>query len=414
MIELSEKKFERVLEVRGHLIDSMILTRIFDKIMDLKGDFNVLEFKIGKRKNELSYARLMVHGKNKKHLDQLLATLYIEGAQPVVIEEVLIKPAPEDMVMPSDFYSTTNNSTQIYYSNEWIDVRNMMMDKCIAIDIKLRTAECKMIREVRKGDMIVVGERGVKVLPEERPRQGIDIFQFMSSSSSSERPTLQIARKIAMDIHLTKKAGGKIIVTAGPVIVHSGAAESLAKMIRLGYVNGLLSGNALAVHDIENALMGTSLGMNVKDGTLAVRGHRNHMLAINEVFKAGSIENMVMKRILKSGIMYECIVNKIPFVLCGSIRDDGPIPDVVADILEAQRQYKEILKGANMVLMLSTMLHSIAVGNMLPAKVKVVALDISQPVVTKLLDRGTTQAIGVVSDVGAFLPMVVQQLEKIN
>lgn len=414
MIELSEKKYERVLEVRGHLIDSMILTRIFDKIMDLKGDFNVLEFKIGKRKNELSYARLMVHGKNKKHLDQLLATLYIEGAQPVVIEEVLIKPAPDDMVMPSDFYSTTNNSTQIYYSNEWIDVRNMMMDKCIAIDIKLRTAECKMIREVRKGDMIVVGERGVKVLPEERPRQGIDIFQFMSSSSSSERPTLQIARKIAMDIHLTKKAGGKIIVTAGPVIVHSGAAESLAKMIRLGYVNGLLSGNALAVHDIENALMGTSLGMNVKDGTLAVRGHRNHMLAINEVFKAGSIENMVRKRILKSGIMYECIVNKIPFVLCGSIRDDGPIPDVVADILEAQRQYKEILKGANMVLMLSTMLHSIAVGNMLPAKVKVVALDISQPVVTKLLDRGTTQAIGVVSDVGAFLPMVVQQLEKIN
>jgi lysine-ketoglutarate reductase/saccharopine dehydrogenase-like protein (TIGR00300 family) len=392
----------------------MILTRIFDKIMDLKGDFNVLEFKIGKRKNELSYARLMVHGKNKKHLDQLLATLYIEGAQPVVIEEVLIKPAPDDMVMPSDFYSTTNNSTQIYYSNEWIDVRNMMMDKCIAIDIKLRTAECKMIREVRKGDMIVVGERGVKVLPEERPRQGIDIFQFMSSSSSSERPTLQIARKIAMDIHLTKKAGGKIIVTAGPVIVHSGAAESLAKMIRLGYVNGLLSGNALAVHDIENALMGTSLGMNVKDGTLAVRGHRNHMLAINEVFKAGSIENMVRKRILKSGIMYECIVNKIPFVLCGSIRDDGPIPDVVADILEAQRQYKEILKGANLVLMLSTMLHSIAVGNMLPAKVKVVALDISQPVVTKLLDRGTTQAIGVVSDVGAFLPMVVQQLEKIN
>jgi lysine-ketoglutarate reductase/saccharopine dehydrogenase-like protein (TIGR00300 family) len=414
VIELSEKKFERVLEVRGHLIDSMILTRIFDKIMDLKGDFNVLEFKIGKRKNELSYARLMVHGKNKKHLDQLLATLYIEGAQPVLIEEVLIKLAPEDMVMPSNFYSTTNNSTQIYYSNEWIDVRNMMMDKCIAIDIKLRTAECKMIREVRKGDMIVVGERGVKVVPEERPRQGIDIFQFMSSSSSSERPTLQIARKIAMDIHLTKKAGGKIIVTAGPVIVHSGAAESLAKMIRLGYVNGLLSGNALAVHDIENALMGTSLGMNVKDGTLAVRGHRNHMLAINEVFKAGSIENMVRKRILKSGIMYECIVNKIPFVLCGSIRDDGPIPDVVADILEAQRQYKEILKGANMVLMLSTMLHSIAVGNMLPAKVKVVALDISQPVVTKLLDRGTTQAIGVVSDVGAFLPMVVQQLEKIN
>lgn len=415
MIQLLEKKLsEQVIEVKGHLIDSMILTRIFDKIMDLGGDFNVLEFTIGKKKNELSYARLRVHGKNRKHLDHILETLYIEGAQPVMIEKALLKQAPRDMVMPPNFYSTTNNSTQIYYSNEWIDVRNMMMDKCIVVDINSRIAECKMIRDVRKGDMIVIGEGGVRVLPEERPRQGVDIFQFMSSSSSSERPTLQIARKIALDIDYTKRKGGRIIVTAGPVVVHSGAADSLARMIKLGYVDGLLSGNALAVHDIENALLGTSLGMNVKDGTLAVRGHRNHMQAINEVFKAGSIQNMVNKKILKSGIMYECTVNNIPFALCGSIRDDGPLPDVVTDVIQAQKHYREILKGADMVLMLSTMLHSIAVGNMLPAKVKVVALDISQPVVTKLLDRGTTQAIGIVTDVGAFLPMVVQQLEKIN
>ncbi len=405
---------EQEIEVKGHLIDSMVLTRIFDKIMDLGGDFNVLEFTIGKKKNELSYARLRVNGKNRKHLDHILETIYIEGAQPVMVERVLLEPAPRDMVMPSNFYSTTNNTTQVFYDNDWMDVRNMMMDKCIVVDIDSKTAECKMIRDVQKGDMIVVGERGVKVIPEERPRQGVDIFQFMSSSSSSERPTLQIARKIAIDIDHTRRNGGKIIVTAGPVIVHSGAAESLARMIRLGYVHGLLSGNALAVHDIENALLGTSLGMNVKDGTLAIRGHRNHMQAINEVFKAGSIYNMVNKKILKSGIMYECTVNKIPFALCGSIRDDGPLPDVVTDVIQAQKLYRHILNDADMVLMLSTMLHSIAVGNMLPARVKVVALDISQPVVTKLLDRGTTQAIGIVTDIGAFLPMVVQQLEKIN
>jgi lysine-ketoglutarate reductase/saccharopine dehydrogenase-like protein (TIGR00300 family) len=251
-------------------------------------------------------------------------------------------------------------------------------------------------------------------LPEERPRGGVDIFQFMSSTSSSERPTQQIARKIAMDIYNTKNSGGKIIVTAGPVVVHSGAADSLAKMIKMGYVNGLLTGNALAVHDIENSLFGTSLGMNVKNGTLAIRGHRNHMQAINEVFRTGSIEEMVKKNILKSGIMYECIKNNVEYALCGSIRDDGPIPGVITDIIQAQNRYRAILRDTKMVLMLSTMLHSIAVGNMIPARVKVVAVDISQAVVTKLLDRGTTQAIGIVSDIGAFLPMVLHQLDQIS
>ncbi|TLX88064.1 MAG: TIGR00300 family protein [Thaumarchaeota archaeon] len=392
----------------------MILTRIFDKIMDLKGNFNVLEFNVGKKKDELSYARLLISGKNKKHLNQLLESVFIEGAQPTKIDGVILKSAPNDMIMPRDFYSTTNNTTQIFLNNEWIDVENMMMDKCIVVDLRNKKAECKKIRDVRTGDMIVTGEQGVRILPEERPREGIDIFQFMSSTSSSERPTQQIARKIAMDIYNTKKNGGKIVVTAGPVIVHSGAAESLAKLIRMKYIDGLLTGNALAVHDIENSLFGTSLGMNVKNGTLAIRGHRNHMQAINEIFRAGSIEQMVKKNILKSGIMYECIKNNVQFVLCGSIRDDGPIPGVVTDIIEAQDRYRDILRDTNMVLMLSTMLHSIAVGNMIPARVKVVAVDISQAVVTKLLDRGTTQAIGIVSDIGAFLPMVLNQLEYIS
>ncbi|MFL6338706.1 MAG: TIGR00300 family protein [Nitrososphaeraceae archaeon] len=409
-----EKKYEREIEVKGHLIDSMVLTRIFDKVMDLKGDFQVLEFIVGKRKRESSYARLLVKGKNQQHLYELLESVYREGAQPVILQQVMLEPAVKDMVMPDNFYSTTNNPTQVFYNNSWIDVENIMMDKCIVLNIEKKTAICKMIRDIRKGDLIVVGEQGVKIIPQERPREGIDIFQFMSSTSSSERPTLQIARKVANDIYNTTMAGGKIIVVSGPVLVHSGASASLAKLVRMKYVHGLLTGNALAVHDIENALMGTSLGMHVNDGTLAVRGHRNHMQAINEVFKAGSLKAMVQKKILKSGVMYECIVNDVPFVLAGSIRDDGPIPDVITDVVEAQRKYKHILKDAKMVLMLSTMLHSIAVGNMLPASIKVVAVDISQPVVTKLLDRGTTQAIGVVTDIGTFLPMIVQCLEQID
>ena len=393
LVRLTEK-YEEEIEIRGHLIDSMILTRIFDTIMDLKGDFQVLDFNIGKKKKDVSYARLTVRGKSRGHLKQLMESLYRQGAQPVTIKEAILKPVIKDMVMPDNFYSTTNNATRIYYKGSWIGVENMMMDKCITVDGDEKRAECKMIRDLKKGDMVVVGEQGVKIIPQERPREGVDIFQFMGSSSSSERPTQQIARKIAIDIHKTKRSRGRIIVVAGPVLVHSGGSD------------------ALAVHDVENALLGTSLGMNIKDADLAVRGHRNHMQAINEVFKAGSLSAMVRKRILKRGIMYECIVNDIPFVLAGSVRDDGPIPDVITDIVEAQRKYKQVLKNTKMVLMLSTMLHSIAVGNMLPSSVKVVAVDISQPVVTKLIDRGTIQASGIVTDVGSFLPTIVQHLEN--
>jgi lysine-ketoglutarate reductase/saccharopine dehydrogenase-like protein (TIGR00300 family) len=410
-----KRNYVQEVEVKGHLIDSMILARILDTIMDLKGDFQVLEFKVGKKKGDESTSRLLIIGKDKNHLDNLLESVYREGAQPLYVDKVVLEPAKKDMVLPNGFYSTTNNPTQVYFGSSWIKVKNMMMDKSIVLDTENKTAECKMIREIRKGDMIVTGEQGVRIIPQERPREGVDIFQFMSSSSSSERPTQQIARKVAYDIYNTKEDfDGKIIVVSGPVIVHSGASDALAQLIRMGYVDGLLAGNALAVHDVENALMGTSLGMHVRDGTLAVRGHRNHMQAINEVFKAGSLKKMVTKRTLRSGIMYECISKKVPYVLAGSIRDDGPIPDVVTDVVQAQHRYKELLENANMVLMFSTMLHSIAVGNMLPSSVKVVAVDISQPVVTKLLDRGTTQAIGVVTDVGSFLPMVVEHLRQLR
>ncbi|MGQ0771411.1 MAG: ornithine cyclodeaminase [Nitrososphaerota archaeon] len=405
-------KFTSDVEVRGHLIDSMILTRIFDVIMDLGGEFEVLVMQVGKKKKDSSYAKLQIQGKNQAHLDKILEQVYRVGAIPTIGKQVVLKTAQKDMVMPDDFYSTTNNATQILLRGKWIVVENMMMDKCIVV--KSGRASCVAIRDVKKGDLVVVGEAGVKVTLPERPRDGSNVFEFMGSSSSSERPTQHIAKKVAEDIYKTKKQGGKIILVGGPAIVHTGAADSVANLIRLGYIDGLLAGNALAVHDIEYATLGTSLGMNVNDGSLAVKGHRNHMDTINAVFKSGSISNMVRTGKLKRGIMYECVKRKTPFVLAGSIRDDGPLPDVITDTAIAQKKYKELLKGAKMVIMVSTMLHSIATGNMIPANVKVIVVDINQPTVTKLMDRGTWQALGIVTDVGAFLPLVAQEVKKLK
>ena len=376
--------------------------------MDLDGKFEVVKIKVGKLKTDESFAKIRVIGKNKNHLNEILETLYRVGATLKSQKSVKLRSAPKNMVMPENFYSTTNNHTQVFHNKRWIKVDNMMMDKCIVI--KSNKAKCVPVRDVKKGDKIIIGEDGVKVTPPERPREGMNIFQFMGSGSSSERPTQHIARKVAEDIKNTKKKGGKIVLVGGPAIVHTGAADAVAKLIRLGYINAVLAGNALAVHDVEYATLGTSLGMKVKDGTLAIRGHRNHMQAINSVFKAGSLKKMVQQKKLKSGIMYECVRKKIPLVLAGSLRDDGPLPDVITDVADAQKEYKKVLKDANMVIMVSTMLHSIATGNMLPADVKVIVVDINQPTVTKLMDRGTWQALGIVSDVGAFLPMVANAI----
>jgi lysine-ketoglutarate reductase/saccharopine dehydrogenase-like protein (TIGR00300 family) len=405
-------KFSREIEVRGHLIDSLILTKIFDGVMDLGGEFEVLKIQIGKKKKDESYAELRIQGKNQNHLERILELVYREGATAKIQKEVSLKSASKNYVIPDNFYSTTNNHTLIFLKGNWINVDNMMMDKCIVV--KSNKAKCTPIRDVKKGDKIVVGEEGVKIIPPKRPREGMNVFQFMGGSSSSERPTQHIAKKVAEDIYKTRKLGGKIVLVGGPAIVHTGAADSVATLIRLGFINALLAGNALAVHDIEYSTLGTSLGMNVNDGTLAVRGYRNHMQTINSVFKAGSIVKMVKNKQLSKGIMYECVRKNIPYVLAGSIRDDGPLPDVITDVVIAQQKYKEVLKNAKMVIMASTMLHSIATGNMLPADVKIIIIDINQPTVTKLMDRGTWQAVGVVSDVGAFIPMVTQELKKLK
>ncbi len=410
----SSRSFTKQIEVTGHLIDSMILTRIFDRIMDLQGEFEVEEFRIGRKKKDHSYARLLVKGRSREHLEQMLNHIYRDGAIPVELETTRFQSATRDKVLPDDFYCTSNNPTQIYLDDSWIEVENQMMDKAICLDLESHRAVCKAIRQVKKGDLIVVGETGIKVVPPERPREGVGVFQFMSSQSSIEKPTQTISRRIAEDIFRTKVRGGKVAVVAGPAVVHTGAANSLAKMIRDGYIDSLLAGNALAVHDLEYSLFQTSLGVNISDGTAAYKGHRNHMAAINEVFKAGSLEAAVSKGLLKTGIIYECIANKVPYILAGSIRDDGPLPSVITDSVEAQLKYRAALKQVDLVLMVSTMLHSIAVGNMLPSTVKVIAVDINPSSVTKLLDRGSGQAVGLVSDVGTFLPILVGYLENLK
>lgn len=382
--------------------------------MELRGDFETIEFKVGKHKTSHSYARILIKGNNKQHLDDILDEIIPLGAVPFKIKEVVLAPAPADMVFPEKFYSTTNNPTQIYCKTNWIDVEGTMMDKVIVVNARNKTAKCTPIREVKKGDLIVIGEDGVHVKPPERSRENTGIFRFMSSGSSSEKPAMAVIKQIATDIFQSKQSGGKIAVVAGPAVVHTGAAKALAFLIKEGFVDVLLSGNALAVHDVEADIMKTSLGISLKEATPAVRGCRNHLVAINEIYKAGTLKEAVKKGVINSGIIYECVKKEVPYVLAGSIRDDGPLPDVITDIVLAQQKYKEQLKDVTMVIMLASTLHAIGVGNMLPSTVKLVCLDINPASVTKLLDRGSTQAAGLVSDIGTFLPLLAQEIKKLQ
>lgn len=399
-----------IVEMRGHLIDSMTLARVMNKVVDRAGRYEFLKFDVGKSPVDTSYAQLRIIGRDSIHLAEILDDIHHEGATDLVPKNAVLREATKDATLPVDFYSTTNNETRIFLDGEWLITQAQMMDKCIVVDGGI--PRCTPIRDVKKGDLVVCGEDGVRVMPSPRPRTVTGLFEFMGSSSSSERPTLHMARTVAADIYRTKKEGGRIVIVGGPAIVHTGAAPSVAALIRGGYIDGVLAGNALAVHDIENALYGTSLGMHIKDATLASKGHRNHMDTVNAVFTHGSISDMVNVGVLEGGIFYECVKNNVPFVLAGSIRDDGPLPDVITDVVDAQRAYKKVLKDVDMVIMISTMLHSIATGNMLPSTVRTIAVDINQSTVTKLLDRGTWQALGIVTDVGAFLPLVEQEIAK--
>jgi lysine-ketoglutarate reductase/saccharopine dehydrogenase-like protein (TIGR00300 family) len=411
--------FVREIELRGHIIDNLILPKVFDTVLDLDGDYKVLEFDIGKKKTDPSYAKILICGKNQQHLDQILEELQNIGAEIPEIEDVELKPAEKDMVLPDGFYSTTNHPTYIKYNGNWIEVENPKMDAVIVVYPEENRAETKVIRKIKKGDLIVVGHKGIRVIPPEKPREKGELFEFMNSEVSSEKPKEAIIRKIAKQMYqireeYRKTGKGGIAIVGGPAIIHTGGGPALAKLIRMGYVQALLAGNALATHDIESALYGTSLGVNIESAKPVSGGHKHHLYAINTIMKAGSIKDAVEKGILNKGIMYECVKNNVPYVLAGSIRDDGPLPDVITDVVEAQDKMRAAILDKKMVMMLSTLLHSIATGNLMPSYIKTVCVDILPATVTKLMDRGTSQAIGVVTDVGVFLVLLAEELERLE
>ena len=341
-------------------------------------------------------------------MEQLLSQLLDLGCTPADSGSAELVAVERDCCAPEDFYSTTNHKTLVRHKGDWLEVENQRMDAMIVVAGK--RAVCRRLRDLKKGDQVVVGMRGIRVVPESKERDRL-AFAFMSNGISSERQVETAMRQTANLMRQCREAGQKIVVVAGPVTVHTGGAAPLAKLIQGGWVQALLAGNALGVHDIEASLLGTSLGVRQSDGRQEEHGHRNHMRAINAIYHAGGIAKAVESGRLKSGVMYECVKARVPFVLAGSLRDDGPLPDTITDMNLAQDAYAEQLKGAGLVLCLGSMLHSIATGNMLPSWVKIVCVDINPAVATKVSDRGTGQAVGVVTDVGLFLDLLARNLE---
>jgi len=400
----------RDVELEGHIIDSGIMTRVFDKIMDMGGNFEILVFDVGKKKTDTSYTRIRVNAENEAQSSAILSEIHRHGAHLVEVKDTTTMPADGDRIVPKGFYSTTHHPTSVKFRGSWLPIQHIEMDCLIVISPDGKGAFCTPLSKLKKGDLVVVGEEGVKVNPPERPRK-LSNFEFMHGTVSPERPIETIIAKIAAEILEVKRNGGKIALVGGPAIIHTGADKALADIIRKGYIDVLFAGNALATHDVEYNLFGTSLGMDICTGKPVTGGHKNHIYAISEVMQAGSIKKAVEDGIITGGIMYECVVNNIPFVLAGSIRDDGPLPDVITDVMVAQDRMREYIEDCGMVLMIATLLHSVAVGNCLPSYVKTICVDINPSSVTKLIDRGTMQAIGVVSDVGTFLPLLEKQLD---
>jgi lysine-ketoglutarate reductase/saccharopine dehydrogenase-like protein (TIGR00300 family) len=397
-------------EIVGHIIDSLILPKVLDEIMALGGRFEIREIRVGQRRNDPSYAQLRVIGGTPDHLEQLLTAIGRHGAVPLHQQDCRLVPADMDGAFPEGFYSTTNQDTQLRIKGTWIQVERQEMDCGIAVDIEHMHATCIPMIEVRAGDQIVVGRAGTRVLPTERDTAGRDSFGFMNSNVSSEKPKGITVRDVAAAMQNSRRGSGKILVVAGPAVVHTGSRDYLSHLIRHGFVNVLFAGNALATHDIEQSLYGTSLGISMTHGGSTEEGHEHHLRSINRIRRLGGIRQAVEQNVLTSGVMYECVHNNIPFVLAGSIRDDGPLPEVITDVIAAQRRMRELTEGVTLALMIATTLHSIAVGNLLPARVKVVCVDINPATVIKLSDRGTFQTIGLVTDVEPFLRLLVQEL----
>lgn len=403
----------KTVELRGHLIDQGVFARVMDDVLEYSGAYSIDRFDVGRHHTDESYVQLTVSAESPEQLERIVMRLQTHGANPVDPGVATLRPAPGDGVFPEDFYSTTNFDTQIRLNGGWIDVDNPEMDCGIVVSADHSAARTLAVSDVRAGELVVCGGLGVRVIPLPEPERDdpeSSSFEFMASGVSSERPQALQVRRIAEQMREVKARGEKILWVGGPAIVHTGAGKALEALIGEGYVDVLFAGNALAAHDIESSLYGTSLGVDLDKGHGVPHGHEHHIRAINRIRACGSISDAVSTGVLRSGIMHSLVKNGKQYVLVGSVRDDGPLPDVYTDVIEGQRAMRSLVPGVGFAIMVATMLHSIATGNLLPAKVPLVSVDINPATVTKLADRGSGQAIGVITDIGLFCEQLASEL----
>ncbi len=394
-------------ELSGHIIDSLLLAKVLDMIIEAGADYEMTDVDIGRTNADASSVQLEISALDRSTLDRLLENLQVQGVNRLQRVAARLVACERDGVLPADFYSTTNLPTRVMTEQGLLTVENPEMD--CALVVRDSTARTVPMHRVRAGDLVVVGLDGVAVTTPSRPR-GSNPFEFMASEVSSEKPKTLLVARVAERLRAARTAGGKILVVAGPAVIHTGAGPDLARLVHDGWVDVLFAGNGFATHDIESNVLGTSLGVSVNEGTPTEHGHANHLRAINEVRRAGSIAAAVATGWLSGGVMYECDRSAVPFLLAGSLRDDGPLPDVITDVVHAADKMRELIGGVTVALMLASTLHAIATGNILPAWVETYCVDINQAVVTKLADRGSHQALGIVTDVGLFVGELAKEL----
>ena len=397
----------------GHLMDTGILARVLDDVLEYGGDYRIANLELGRQHEDASRALIEISAEDTELLERILMRLQTHGANAVDPGTATTRPAPADGVFPEDFYSTTNLDTFVRLEREWIRTDRSEMDCGLVVEQRDGDAVVRTVpvSDVRVGEAVVCGAHGVRVeMPPAVPRGEEEDFGFMSSAVSSEKPQALLVRQIAERMREVKAAGGRILWVGGPAVVHTGAAPAMVRLVRAGYVDVLFAGNALATHDIESSLFGTSLGVDLSKGSGVPHGHEHHIRAINTIRAAGSIAAAVQKGVLTGGVMHALVEAGKPFVLVGSVRDDGPLPDVHTDVIEGQRAMREQLPGVGFAIMVATMLHSIATGNILPASIPLVSVDINPATVTKLADRGSAQAMGIITDIGLFLEQLAREL----
>lgn len=401
--------------LQGHIIDSLILAKVLDTILMMGGTFDLKEMQIGATRDEPSRARILVRAPSVPLLAEIIQAIQPHGASVERESDCEYQPAPSDGVLPDGFYSTTHLATQIRVESEWIDVAGIEMDVAISMDPIRNSARAVPMGEVRKGELIVTGREGIRVIPLERPRER-DVFGFMESLVSAERPHHPVIADVAKRMVAMREAGqhnrtgAKVLLAGGPAIVHAGGREALTWLIDSGFIHVLFCGNALAAHDLEAALYGTSLGYGLTAGRTVPHGHEHHLRTINRIRAIGGIQQAVETGMIKSGIMAACVERGVHVVMAGTIRDDGPLPGVITDSVAAQRAMRAAIPEVGLALLVASTLHAVATGNLLPATVPTVCVDVNPAVPTKLADRGSFQAVGLVMDAASFLKELAREL----